>query len=144
MVYQIQEGSVVLPGEWQDRSVNVLIPQATSSKGANLVIARDSMPRGSSFTDYLQQQKKTLAREFPDFRVHLDAAEAGGPRPVHNFEFTWTNQGKAMRQWMTVIGCGDSVLSLTATIPKGCEDAVEVLRTAMKSLAFSSEAGIGR
>lgn len=144
MFYQIQEGSVVLPGEWQDRSVNVLIPQDTSSKGANLVIARDSMPRGLSFGDYLQQQKKTFERELPEFRLSLDAPGIGGQHPLHNFEFTWTNQGKVMRQLMTVIGCGDGVLSLTATIPNGCEDAIEVLQRAMNSLTLDPQTGISR
>jgi len=143
MFYQIQEGSVELPGEWQDRSVNVLIPQDTNSKGANLVISRDSVPRGLPFADYLQQQRKILARELPDFQVQLDAAGADGQRPVHNLEFTWTNQGKAMRQLMTLIGCGDSVLSLTASIPKGSEDAIEILQRAMNSLTFDPRTGTG-
>jgi hypothetical protein len=136
MFYRIQEGSVTLEGRWQDRSVNVLIPQDTSSKGANLVIARDSIPTGLTFTEYLQQQKKTFEKQLPDFRMHLDAAGAVGPRPAHNFEFTWTNQGKAMRQLMTVIRCGEEVLSITATIPNGCEDAGGILQAAMNSVTF--------
>ena len=144
MIYQIQEGSVVLTGEWEDRSVNVLIPRACGGKGGNLVIARDSLPGGSSFAEYLLQQQKNLTKQLPDFQVHLDAPAMSGWRPVHNFEFTWTNQGKPMRQLMTVIGSGDSVLSLTATIPQGCKDALEILQTAMTSLRLDSPAAMGR
>jgi hypothetical protein len=136
MFYRIQEGWVTLDGQWRDQSVNVLVPQDTSSKGANLVIARDSIPKGLTFTEYLQQQKKTFEKQLPDFKMHLDVVATADQRPMHNFEFTWNNEGKAMRQLMTVIGCGEEVLSLTATVPNGCEDASDILQAAMNSLTL--------
>jgi hypothetical protein len=142
MLYQIPEGSVQLAGEWQDRSVNVLVPLNTTSTGANLVIARDSMPRGLSFADYLHRERKSFEKQLPEFRLHADAPATTCQGQAHNLEFTWTNQGKAMRQLMTVVANGESVLSITATIPNGCEDATEILRTAMKSLTVAPDFGI--
>lgn len=39
-MYRIAEGSLTLASEWQDQSINVLLPVDAKVQGANLVIAR--------------------------------------------------------------------------------------------------------
>lgn len=118
MKYIMQEGYLTLSsGEWQDRSVNVLAPHHLKTKGANLVIARDTMPMGTNIQDYLDLQKQELGKELTDFTILADVEDSIGDHPAHFLEFTWKGNGKDVYQIMGVIPVDQKIISLTATIP---------------------------
>lgn len=118
MKYNMQEGYVTLSGEeWEDHSVNVLAPRHLKTKGANLVIARDTMPTGTDVADYLNQQKQTFKKELSDFTILADVEDSIGGHPAHFLEFTWKGDGKDVYQIMGIIPVKENIISLTATIP---------------------------
>lgn len=118
MKYNMQEGYLTLSsGEWQDRSVNVLAPRHLKTKGANLVVARDTMPMGTDVQDYLEQEKQTFRKELAEFQILADVEDSIGGHPVHFLEFTWKGDGKDVYQIMGIIPVKENIISLTATIP---------------------------
>lgn len=139
MQYRMQEGCLTLDGEWQDKSVNVLVPQGLP-KGINLVVSRDILPLGMGITDYLQQQKKVFQDELSAFRFRMEEQTVIDGRPAFLLEFEWDNQGSLVHQLMAVIQEQERILSLTATAPGGMDDSVrEVMLTAMKSFTFAKD-----
>lgn len=65
MIFQTQEGYLILAtGEWRDRTVNMLSANHLPVKGTNLVVTREALAEGVSFTDYLALAK-TLTKTWP-------------------------------------------------------------------------------
>lgn len=143
MHYRMQEGCLTLDGEWQDKSVNVLVPRGLP-QGMNLVVSRDMLPLGMGLADYLQQQKKVFRDELADFRFRMEEAAVIDGRPASLLEFEWDNQGSLVHQLMAVVQEKERILSLTATAPGGMDDAVrEVMLAAIKSFTFARDDGAG-
>ncbi len=118
MHYQMQEGYVTLAtGDWRDRTVNMLVGTHLPVKGVSLVVTREPLPDGMSFSDYLTNQKSVLAKELPKFRLLADNSDNMNGQPVHNLEVAWDNQGVAMQQIVLVINNNRNILNFTATIP---------------------------
>jgi hypothetical protein len=137
MVYQMQEGHIRLDGPWQDQSVNVLVPQHLGAEGVNLVVARDALPSGMEFAEYLDRQKQTFSKELPRYNLHIDAAVTVDRRPAQFLEFTWENQGNAVHQMMGVVHDKGLVLTLTATVRGNMDETVrEALLGAIRSFRF--------
>jgi hypothetical protein len=87
-----------------------------------------------SLADYLLNQKSTLARELPGFRILFEGPETIDGLPAHFLEFTWDNQGHAMHQMILMIVNNSRALNLTATVPGKIDDASHAqLLAAMKS-----------
>lgn len=87
MIFQMQEGYLTLAiGEWQDRTVNMLAANHLPAKGANLVVTREPLPEGVSFTDYLANQKSVLAKELPGFKLLTDNSDNMNGQPAHYLE----------------------------------------------------------
>lgn len=139
MQYRMQEGCLTLDGEWQDKSVNVLVPQGLP-KGMNLVVSRDVLPLGMGLLDYLQQQKKVFRDELSAFRFRMEEPAEIDGRPATLLEFEWDNQGSLVHQLMAVVQEKERILSLTATAPGGMDDSVrEVMLAAIKSFTFAKD-----
>jgi hypothetical protein len=118
MHYQMQEGYLTLEtGEWQDRTVNMLAANHLPAKGANLVVTREPLPEGVSFTDYLANQKSVLAKELPGFRLLTDNTDSINEKAAHFLEVAWDNQGVAMRQMILVFDNNRKILTITASMP---------------------------
>ncbi|MCA3863725.1 MAG: DcrB-related protein, partial [Burkholderia sp.] len=43
-MYQMQEGTLALPVEWQDKTMNVFVSAATGTEGVSFVITRERLP----------------------------------------------------------------------------------------------------
>lgn len=143
MVYRMQEGYLTLDDSWHDQSVNVLVPERVATKGVNLVIARDRIPLGMSFADYLQQQKISFEKELTEYRLTADSPGNVDQMPAHFLEFSWNNGGKLLQQMMVIVQDNNRILSFTGTIPgNGDADARKSLLAAMISFKFGSSKGV--
>lgn len=137
MIYQMQEGYLTLEGEWQDQSMNVLVPEDMATKGVNLVVARDTMPMGVAFADYINQQKQVFVEELPGYTLLADTQGEIDGHVAHFFEHTWENEGKPVHQVMAVMFQENHVLNLTGTIPGGIDhDTAEKLLFIMNGFRF--------
>ena len=118
MIYQMQEGYLTLEGEWRDQSMNVLVHLNSPNQGINIVVARDILPEGMAFSDYIDQQKSTFEKELTKLDLILDKNDdLIGNQTTHFLEFKWENQGNPLHQIMGVVLIDDQIISITATIP---------------------------
>ena len=142
MVYRVAEGSLVLASElqWQDQSINVLLPQDAGVQGANLVIARDRLPAGVTFHDYVIQQRQAFASQLAGFELIANTAIAIDDREAHFLELGWKSDGKPIHQVMAMVLCDSSaVLNFTGSIPGGRdEETRSALLTAITSFTFAA------
>jgi hypothetical protein len=123
MVYRIAEGTLSLASEWQDQSINVLLPKDAKVQGVNLVISRDRLPLGMTFQDYIAQQRQTFAAQLADFDLVTDSAGQIDGREAQFMEMGWRTDGKLIHQVVaTVLGDANAVMTFTGSIPGGPDD----------------------
>ncbi|WP_338638385.1 DcrB-related protein [Burkholderia pyrrocinia] len=117
MPYQMQEGTLELPREWQDKTMNVFVSSATGTEGVSFVVTREPLPWGMKFDEYAAKEIDKLARTVPEYTLINVAEQSVSDRAAHSHEFKWTNNGAAIHQQMTMVEYGPTVLVLTFTSP---------------------------
>ena len=114
-MYRINEGTLDLPRDWADRSINVVASNPTGA-GASLTITRDDMPWGMSFDEYVDEQTKQAAQALKNFEVierrSLDLAGV----PATEIESRWIAKQGPIHQLITTVQNGRRVLILTASL----------------------------
>ena len=140
MDYRIAEGSLALAGEWQDQSINVLLPQDARVQGVNLVVARDRLPLGMTFRDYVIQQRQNFAAQLAGFEQIADTAGEVGGREAHFLEMAWKSDGKPVHQVMAMVQHeGGRLLNFTGSIPGGDDrETRDALVAAITSFTFAA------
>ncbi|WP_158266568.1 DcrB-related protein [Allosphingosinicella deserti] len=141
MVYRIAEGSLSLASEWQDQSINVLLPKQAKVQGANLVIARDQVPLGMTFQDYVAQQRQNFSAQLAGFEMIADTAATIDGRQAHFLELGWRSDGKPIHQVMAmVLHDANAVLNFTGSIPGGPdEETRNAMIAAITSFTFARD-----
>lgn len=116
-MYQMHEGTLALPVEWQDKTMNVFVSSATGTEGVSFVITRERMPWGMKFNEYVASEVGKVAKQVPDYAEVLneDTTVSGHAARVH--EYTWTNNHAPIQQRLTMVEYGQVVLMLTFTTP---------------------------
>jgi hypothetical protein len=140
MLYRVAEGSLTLDeGDWQDQSINVLLPTHLPVQGANLVLARDKLPLGMTLDDYIAQQRQNFSQQLAEVQMLGDLRGQLDGREAHFLEFHWQSDGKPIHQMMaTVLHGQKEVLNFTGSIPGGVdEDTRRTLMQAVTSFKFA-------
>ncbi|KVM68088.1 MULTISPECIES: DcrB-related protein [Burkholderia cepacia complex] len=134
-MYQMQEGTLALPTEWQDKTMNVFVSAATGTEGVSFVITREPLPWGMKFHEYAKAEISKLTRKVPEYvAVATDEVVVSG-RAAQTHEFKWTNNGASIHQQMTMVEYGQIVLMLTFTSPGMISDSQRTqLRDMIQSL----------
>ncbi|MDR5667826.1 DcrB-related protein, partial [Burkholderia cenocepacia] len=78
-MYQMQEGTLALPVEWQDKTMNVFVSAATGTEGVSFVITRERLPWGMKFAEYVSSEIRKVAKQVPDYAevANEDATVSG-------------------------------------------------------------------
>lgn len=136
--YRLQEGSLDLDGDWQDRSVTLLVPTGLA-EGVNLVVTRDLLALGLSLDDHLARQMMTMRREMPSFTLLEDSSAELDGRPARLVEFRWVRGGAPLYQMVLVAADEGRLLNFTASAPGGAADAAtrKALWRAISSFKFA-------
>lgn len=115
-MYRINEGSIDLPSDWQDRTINV-VSSNPAGPGVSLTITRDDMPWGMAFVEYVEDQAKQAAQALKDFRIDARRELAISGAPAIEIECRWTAKQGAIHQLITTVSAaGGKVLVLTASV----------------------------
>jgi len=120
MKYHINEGSIQLPHAFDDRTMQVLIPEG-SGVGFNLVITRDPLEPGETPSGYLNRQMDDLRRQVTKYQetlrepVHLGGKSQGIEGVC--LEVHYKQQGKFLyhRQGVFALPNHKQMLTLTAS-----------------------------
>lgn len=140
-MYQMQEGTLALPDAWQDKTMNVFVSQATGTEGVSFVITRERLPWGMKFQEYVVGEIRKVARKVPEYVAVSTEANAVSGRPAQVHEFTWTNNGAAIHQQLTMVEYGEVVLMLTFTAPGALSESQrEQVRAVIQSLQLRDPA----
>lgn len=116
-MYHIQEGSIELPVEWKDQSINVLSASRVGEPGLSLTMTRDNIPWGMSFPEYVDDQLKQAEGALKDFTViRRDELQVGG-QPAHQLECSWVAKQGPMHQIITTVQNAAKVLVITVSNP---------------------------
>lgn len=115
-MYRINEGSIDLPRDWQDRTINV-VSSNPAGPGVSLTITRDDMPWGMAFVEYVEDQAKQAAQALKDFRIDARRELSVNGAPAIELECHWVAKQGAIHQLITTVGAaGGKVLVLTASV----------------------------
>jgi hypothetical protein len=116
-MYQMQEGSLSLPTDWHDKSMNVFVSVATGTEGVSFVVTRESLPWGMKFHEYTANEVQKLAKQVASYELIAGADTEVSGRAAYTHEFRWLNNGKPIQQLLTMVEHGKRVLMLTFTAP---------------------------
>lgn len=120
-MYRINEGTIDLPTNWHDRTINV-VASTTTGAGASLTITRDDIPWGMSFPEYIEDQARQAAQALKKFEV-IDRKEMQiNGAPAYELESRWVAKQGPIHQIITSIQAGQKVLILTASVPGQMSD----------------------
>ncbi|MGH8781197.1 DcrB-related protein [Paraburkholderia sp.] len=132
-MYQIQEGTLALPVEWQDKTMNVFVSSATGTEGVSFVITRERMPWGMKFEEYIASEIRKVAKQVPDYAEVLNEKATVSGRAAQVHEYTWINNHAPIQQRLTMVEYGQVVLMLTFTTPGAISDSQRQLMQEMIS-----------
>lgn len=68
-MYQMQEGSLLLPPDWIDKTMNVFVSASTGTEGVSFVVTRERLPWGMQFGEYAASELQKLAKQVPDYEA---------------------------------------------------------------------------
>ena len=113
--YTLNEGTLELPDEWIDQTMNIFPSSSSTPADFSVVITRDVPFAGESLNDYFERQIKQLPDALPGFKeIRRGKLKVDG-RDAVDIEYEWIGQGKKMhiRQVGTIFN--GVVMNLTAT-----------------------------
>ncbi|MFP6562279.1 DUF1795 domain-containing protein [Paraburkholderia sp. B3] len=121
-MYQMQEGTLSLPPEWLDKTMNVFVSASTGTEGVSFVITRERLPWGMRFEEYTAGEARKLEKQVPgyEFVAASESQVSGRKASVHDFK--WLNNGSPVQQLITMVEHGKQVLMLTFTVPGHLSD----------------------
>lgn len=114
-MYRINEGSIDLPNDWQDRSINV-IGSNISGPGITMTITRDDIPWGMAFIEYVDDQARQAAQALKDFKVVERRELTVNGHDAVEVECRWVAKQGPIHQIITTVQNGQRALVLTASV----------------------------
>ena len=114
-MYRINEGTIVLPESWQDRTI-IVVSSSLTGPGATLTITRDDMPWGMAFGEYVEDQGKQAAQALKNFEILGRRDLVIDQRAAIELECRWVAAQGRVHQLITTVQDGTRVLVLTASV----------------------------
>jgi hypothetical protein len=114
-MYRINEGTIDLPREWTDRTINV-VASNPSGPGASLTITRDDLPWGMDFDEYVADQAKQAAKALKGFEILDERQLSVNGAPAYEIESRWVARQGPIHQIITTVQTGRKILILTASV----------------------------
>lgn len=114
-MYRINEGAFSLPGDWQDRTVNILASD-NSPAGVSLTITRDDIAWGVSFAEYMEDQLARVDKALSGFEL-LERRELHlGAIPAQEIEYRWMRNQSPVHLLTTTLHLGRKALVISASV----------------------------
>lgn len=116
-MFQINEGTIDLPKEWKDESINVLTASQGSGPGFSFTISRDTLPWGMEFASFASKEVDAIASNLKDYhQIASEPTEVDGQEAVLS-EFRWTSAQGPIHQCMVITAKERKALIFTASMP---------------------------
>lgn len=114
--YVMNEGTIEVPSNLFDSTVNVLI--APDLRNLSFSVARDKIPDGMSFEDYVLSEHGKLKEAFAEFSIKTRKIVDIGGKRCPMIQFSWKSPQGKMHQMMVMIQMQFRVLIMTASFQR--------------------------
>ncbi|KPA13230.1 protein containing DUF1795 [Candidatus Magnetomorum sp. HK-1] len=138
--FYFNEGQIILPDNWEDKTVSVLsFPANAEQSSASLTITRQRVSdKNINLATYVDQHLQT-AKKFPSFKLlrHGDTVING--QEAEQLEFSWQTPEKiVVRQFQTILKHQNSIfITFTATSKKtNFDEFKEIFQSLFESIRF--------
>ena len=122
-MYTIDEGQLTLPEQWKDETVNVLTSGTGKEPAFSLVITRDEIAQGMTFTDYVKMEVINISSKLPEFKMLEEKSNYKiNQQPAHRIEFTWQSSEGVLLQIVAMTAQQQNALIFTVFAPDGLTD----------------------
>lgn len=115
--YNINEGYLIIPPSWQDRSLNIFtIPANGRAKEASFLISRDVSQGGRSFTAFITDQIEQCRQQLSRFKL-VKRNDYVQPYSHSSIEYTWETGERTvlLRQIFVESTPANIIFTLTTT-----------------------------
>lgn len=120
MSYRFNEGSLVVPDDWHDETMNIF--KGPEREGYNLVISRDVVPKAVDPGAHVAEQLLAIEENLPMYaELGRSVIEIDGQSLIW-LEYTWKSPEGLMNQINVLRVVGDTLVSFTFTSAKGFND----------------------
>jgi hypothetical protein len=139
-MYRLNEGSIDLPKDWKDQSINIVSSTGGSGFGLSFTISRDDIPWGMNFAEYVKDEIGKAKEALNDFTIvgQQDLEIHGAP--AVEIECTWKAKQAPMHQIITTVQNESRALVLTASMPGKMSDSQKTeVRRITATLKFNGK-----
>ncbi|SEW42165.1 hypothetical protein SAMN04488515_2930 [Cognatiyoonia koreensis] len=113
-MYTINEGTIDLPDEWKDQSINVVSANGGGA-GMTFTITRDQIPWGMDFFEYVEGELKQAGEALTKFTVLTKKSLTICGVDAVEIECTWKAKQGDMNQIITTVNAPTGAMVLTAS-----------------------------
>ena len=113
MHYRFHEGSIDVPEDWKDESMNIF--KAPIEAGYNLVISRERIPKALDPSQHRDSQRKVIEDNLIGFSLRERRKIVLDGEPNEWMEYAWQSPQGPMHQINLMHVAGSSLISFTFT-----------------------------
>jgi len=137
---QIGEGSLDIPNDWHNATVNIFTAAPPGSKGLSVTVNRDKVAYGTSIHDYAADQRNKLKDQLQSYQLINEASITVDGQPGQLLEFTWTSPDTGdIHQLLLTLAHGQVAINFAATcVGKMTEEQRKTLIAMLLSFRFNS------
>ena len=119
--YEHSDVTFDVPRDWNDRSVVAFAEPSKAGQrtAANVVLSRDTLPKGETLMSYADKQLVELAKGMNGFDLRKREQKKLGGRDAIELRFGWVGGNGPIEQRLTMVaGPKDKVLTFTTTVTR--------------------------
>ncbi|MCT8344576.1 MULTISPECIES: DUF1795 domain-containing protein [Photorhabdus] len=118
--YQMNEGTLAIPGNWRDESMNVFV--LPDDSGINLVVSRTPVPAGMDNNAYYEQTLEQFCTHLPGYQEHQRSEITLSQQPARRLDYQWKSPEGDMYQTVVLQIRGTLLLTFNLTSPAPFEE----------------------
>ena len=113
---QIGEGTIEVPDDWHNSSVNIFTAAPAGSKGLSVTVNRDKIAFGASIHDYVADQSNKLKDQLNSYKLINETDITVDGQPGKLMEFSWLSPDVGdIHQLLLTLAHGQVAINLAAT-----------------------------
>ncbi|OTA19090.1 hypothetical protein Xbed_02646 [Xenorhabdus beddingii] len=114
--YQMNEGTLTIPANWRDESMQVFV--LPDDSGVNLVINRTPVPMGTDPAAYYERTLTQFATHLPGYQEHQRLQIELSGEPAWRLDYQWLSPEGEMHQSVVLQIRGSQLLAFNLTSPQ--------------------------
>ncbi|KMW72645.1 hypothetical protein TI10_14615 [Photorhabdus luminescens subsp. luminescens] len=118
--YQMNEGTLAIPDNWRDESMNVFV--LPDDSGINLVVSRTPVPAGMDNNAYYEQTLEQFCTHLPGYQEHQRSEITLSRQPARRLDYQWKSPEGDMYQTVVLQIRGTLLLTFNLTSPAPFEE----------------------